>query len=59
MDIKELNERIQQESRFVDLLTMEIKRVIVGQKEMVDRLLIGLLANGNIGWIERRALEEI
>jgi len=48
MDIKELNERIQQESRFVDLLTMEIKKVIVGQKEMVDRLLIGLLANGHI-----------
>ncbi len=48
MDIKELNDRIQQESRFVNLLTMEIKKVIVGQKDMVDRLLIGLLANGHI-----------
>ncbi len=48
MDIKELNERIQQESAFVDILTMEMKKVIVGQKDMVDRLLIGLLANGHI-----------
>lgn len=48
MDIKELNERIQQESSFVDLLTMEMGRVIVGQRDMVDRLLIGLLANGHI-----------
>ncbi|TVQ89069.1 MAG: MoxR family ATPase [Bacteroidetes bacterium] len=48
MDIKELNERIQQESAFVDILTMEMKKVIVGQKGMVDRLLIGLLANGHV-----------
>jgi len=48
MDIKELNERIQQESAFVDILTLEMKKVIVGQKYMVDRLLIGLLANGHI-----------
>lgn len=48
MDIKELNERIQQESAFVDILTMEMNKVIVGQKNMVDRLLIGLLANGHI-----------
>jgi MoxR-like ATPase len=48
MDIKELNERIQQESAFVDILTMEMKKVIVGQKDMVDRLMIGLLANGHI-----------
>ncbi len=48
MDIKELNERIQQESSFVDILSMEMKKVIVGQKGMVDRLLIGLLANGHI-----------
>jgi len=48
MDIKELNERIQQESAFVDILTMEMNKVIVGQKYMVDRLLIGLLANGHI-----------
>lgn len=48
MDIKELNERIQQESSFVDILSLEMGKVIVGQKEMVDRLLIGLLANGHI-----------
>jgi MoxR-like ATPase len=48
MDIKELNERIQKESAFVDILSMEMKKVIVGQKDMVDRLLIGLLANGHI-----------
>ncbi len=48
MDIKELNEQIQQESAFVDILTMEMKKVIVGQKGMVDRLLIGLLADGHV-----------
>ncbi len=47
-DIKELNERIQRESAFIDLLTMEISRVIVGQKYMVERLLIGLLSNGHV-----------
>lgn len=47
-DIKAINERIQKESAFVDLLTMEINKVIVGQKTMVERLLIGLLANGHI-----------
>ncbi len=48
MDIRELNEKIQQESTFVDVLSMEMKKVIVGQKDMVDKLLIGLLANGHI-----------
>ncbi len=48
MDIKELNERIQQESTFVDMLNMEMNRVIVGQRDMVDRLMIGMLANGHI-----------
>ena len=48
MDIKELNERIQQESAFVDILTMEMNKVIVGQKQMVERLLIGLLSRGHI-----------
>src|SRR3954467_2056449 len=47
-DIKELNERIQRESAFVDLLTLEMDKVIVGQKTMVERLLIGLLANGHV-----------
>ena len=48
IDIKELNERIQRESSFIDLLSMEMKKNIVGQKDMVERLLIGLLANGHI-----------
>ncbi len=47
-DIKAINEKIQKESAFVDLLTMEINKVIIGQKQMVERLLIGLLANGHI-----------
>ncbi len=47
-DIKEINERIQKESAFVDMLTMEMSKVIVGQKYMVDRLLIALLSNGHI-----------
>lgn len=47
-DIRELNERIQKESAFVDLLTTEMDKVIVGQKYMVERLLIGLLSNGHI-----------
>ncbi len=47
-DIKALNEKIQRESAFVDLLQMEVGKVIVGQKGMVERLLIGLLSNGHI-----------
>ena len=47
-DIKALNERIQQESSFVDIITMEMHKVIVGQKQMIERLLIGLLSNGHI-----------
>jgi len=47
-DIRELNERIQRESSFVDILTMEMNKVIVGQKAMIERLLIGLLSNGHI-----------
>lgn len=48
IDIRELNERIQRESSFIDMITMEMSKVIVGQKQMVERLLIGLLANGHI-----------
>lgn len=48
MDIKEINERIQRESAFVDLLNMELSKVIIGQKYMTERLMIGLLANGHI-----------
>ena len=48
VNIKELNERIQKESSFVDLLTLEMGKVIVGQKALVDNLLIGLLSGGHI-----------
>ncbi|HNW76871.1 MAG TPA: AAA family ATPase [Bacteroidales bacterium] len=47
-DIKALNEKIQQESAFVDLITMEMHKVIIGQKQMIERMLIGLLSNGHI-----------
>jgi MoxR-like ATPase len=47
-DIKAINEKIHKESAFIDLLQMEIGKVIVGQKYLVERLLIGLLANGHI-----------
>ena len=48
VNIKELNERIQNESGFVDMLNMEINKVIVGQKHLIERLLIGLLSDGHI-----------
>src|SRR6266478_3868246 len=48
MDIREINEKIQQESAFIDLLNIELGKVIIGQKYMLDRLLIGLLSNGHI-----------
>lgn len=47
-DIKALNEKIQEESAFVDLLNLEIGKVIVGQKYMTERLLLALLAQGHI-----------
>src|SRR5882724_8148068 len=48
MDIKEINEKIQRESAFVDLLQMELGKVIIGQKYMIERLLIGMLSNGHL-----------
>ena len=48
VDIASLNEKIQRESAFVDLLTNEMNKVIVGQKHMIERLLIGLLGQGHI-----------
>ncbi len=48
VDIKELNERIQKESSFVDMVTMEMNKVIIGQKHLVEGLLVGLLSNGHI-----------
>ncbi len=47
-DIQAINELIQKESAFVDLLKMEMNKVIVGQDHMVESLLIALLANGHI-----------
>ncbi len=47
-DIRELNERIQRESQFTDLIHLEMNKVIIGQKHMTERLMIGLLANGHI-----------
>ncbi len=48
MNIKELNERIEKQSVFVDTLNMEMGKVIVGQRHLVDCLLIGLLSGGHI-----------
>lgn len=48
IDIREINEKIERESAFVDLLNLEIGKKIIGQKYMVERLLIGLLSNGHI-----------
>ena len=48
VNIKELNEKINKESAFIDILMMEMNKVIVGQKHMTERLLIGLLSNGHI-----------
>lgn len=48
MDVREINERIQRESAFVDLLFTEMDKVIVGQRYMVERLLIGMLSNGHV-----------
>ena len=48
VNIKELNDRIQKESGFVDILSLEMGKVIVGQKHLVENLMIGLLANGHI-----------
>jgi len=48
LDIAELNEKIKNESAFIDLLFSEIGKVIVGQKEMIERLVVGLLGNGHI-----------
>jgi MoxR-like ATPase len=47
-DIRILNEKIEKESSFVDLIRMEMNKVIIGQKHLTDSLMIGLLANGHI-----------
>ncbi len=48
MEITELNEKIRTESQFINTLTSEIGKAIVGQKNMVEKLVIGLLANGHV-----------
>jgi len=48
VDIAALNERIKEESSFVDLLNLELSKSIVGQKYMVERLMLALLSNGHI-----------
>jgi MoxR-like ATPase len=47
-DIKELNEKINKESAIIDILMLEMNKVIVGQKHMTERLMIALLSNGHI-----------
>jgi MoxR-like ATPase len=48
VNIKELNERIQQESSFVEMINLEMSKVIVGQKHLSESLLIGMLSDGHI-----------
>jgi len=48
IDISTINAKIEKESAFIDILTMEMNKVIVGQRHMVERLLIGLLGKGHI-----------
>jgi len=48
INIQELNERIERESAFVDALTMELRKNIVGQKHMIESLMIGLLSDGHV-----------
>ena len=48
IDIRLINEKIQQESSFVEMITLEMNKVIVGQKHLIDSLLIGLLSNGHL-----------
>ncbi len=48
IDIQKLNEKIEKESSFIELIRQEMKKVIVGQNKLVDSLLIGLLADGHV-----------
>jgi len=48
VDIRALNDRIHQQSAFIDLLMMELNKALIGQKHMSERLLIGLLTQGHI-----------
>jgi MoxR-like ATPase len=48
VDVRAINEKIERESAFIDILTLEMNKVIVGQKQMIESLLIGLIGNGHI-----------
>ncbi|MDG2151874.1 MAG: MoxR family ATPase [Polaribacter sp.] len=48
IDVRAINEKIERESAFLDILALEMNKVIVGQKQMIESLLIGLLGNGHI-----------
>ena len=48
IDIRELNERIERQSSFVTNLTAGMDQIIVGQKHLVESLLIGLLSDGHV-----------
>ena len=48
IDIRELNERVLKESSFVEMINLEMNKVIVGQKHLINSLLIGLLSDGHI-----------
>jgi MoxR-like ATPase len=48
IDVRAINEKIERESAFLDILTLEMNKVIVGQKQMIESLLIGLLGNGHV-----------
>ena len=48
VDVRAINEKIEKESAFIDILTLEMNKVIVGQKRMIESLLIGLIGNGHI-----------
>lgn len=47
-DIKVINEKIEKHSAFIEVLNKELEKVIIGQEDMLERLLIGLLCNGHI-----------
>ena len=48
VNIKEINDKIQKESSFVDLINIEMRKVIIGQQHLIDGLLIGLLSDGHV-----------
>mgnify|MGYP003388197965 CR=1 FL=1 len=48
IDVRAINEKIERESAFIEILSLEMNKVIVGQKQMLESLLIGLLGNGHI-----------